>query len=261
MDAQTLHGVTATMAAGTMAIVFAAAVLRGLTGFGFSLAAVPMLGMLMQPAQAVPVAMCIVAAGGIFGARRAMTASHWPSIRRIAFAAAAGTPAGVYLLKHISPEAARVAIALFTLAAVFGILRAGENRRPFGPARAIVYGLIAGLFNGLASMSGPPVVAFFMSSSLSREAVRASMLIVFQITVFAGLASALALGLVTRDTAVLAALSLPGFWIGNLAGARLFERGSEQTYRRIAIACLIAMAAGSAGPALASLLRSLAATP
>ena len=32
MDAQTLHGVTATMAAGTMAIVFAAAVLRGLTG-------------------------------------------------------------------------------------------------------------------------------------------------------------------------------------------------------------------------------------
>ena len=252
-------GATTAMAAGTMAIVFAAAVLRGLTGFGFALAAVPMLGILMPPAQAVPVAMCIVAVGGIFGARRAMTACHWPSIMRIAIAAALGTPAGAFLLKHVSPETARIAIACFSVAAVFGIARAGETRAPFGPVRAALYGLAAGLFNGLASMPGPPVVAYFMSSALSREAIRASMLIVFQITVFAGLTSALALGLVTRDTLMLAAISLPGFWIGNWAGAKLFALGSEQAYRRIALACLIAMAIGSAAPALFSLLRT--ATP
>lgn len=249
-------GMTATLAAGTVAIVFAAAVLRGLTGFGFALASVPMLGLLMPPAQAVPISMCIVAAGGVFGARRAMTACDWPSIRRIAIAAALGTPAGVFLLKHIPAEAARIAIALFTLAAVFGIARAGEARKPFGQARAIVYGLVAGLFNGLASMPGPPVVAYFMSSSLSREAIRASMLIVFQITVFTGLASALALGLVTRETVVLAALSLPGFWLGNWAGARMFEAGSDQGYRRIALACLVAMAFASAIPAITSILHA-----
>lgn len=250
-----MQGVTTALAAGTVAIVFAAAVLRGLTGFGFALAAVPMLGFLMPPAQAVPVSMCIVAAGGVFGARRAMGACDWPSIRRIAFAAAAGTPAGAYLLKHIPPEAARVAIALFTVAAVFGIARSRARGAQFGMLRASAYGLVAGLFNGLASMPGPPVVAYFMSSSLSREAIRASMLIVFQITVFAGLASALALGLVTRETVVLAAVSLPGFWLGNWFGARLFELGSDQTYRRIALACLVAMALASAGPALVSLLK------
>lgn len=253
-----MQGMTTAMAAGAMAIVFAAAVLRGLTGFGFALAAVPMLGILMPPAQAVPLSMCIVAAGGVFGARRAMTACHWPSILRIALAAAAGTPAGAFLLKHISPEAARIAIAFFTLAAVIGVARAGAADAPFGAARAFVYGLVAGLFNGLASMPGPPVVAYFMSSSLSREAIRASMLIVFQITVFAGLASAIAFGLVTRDTLFLAAISLPGFWIGNWAGARLFALGSEQTYRRVALVCLIAMAIGSAAPALASLMRASA---
>ncbi len=250
-------GMNAALAAGTVAIVFAAAVLRGLTGFGFALAAVPMLGLLMPPAQAVPVSMCIVAVGGVFGAQRAMGACDWPSIRRIALAAVVGTPAGVYLLKHIPPEAARIAIALFTLAAVFGVARAGRNGgRPFGPARALVYGLVAGLFNGLASMPGPPVVAYFMSSALSREAIRASMLIVFQITVFTGLASALALGLVTRDTIMLAALSLPGFWIGNWAGARLFAAGTDQGYRRIALACLVAMALASAAPAISGLLRA-----
>ena len=169
-----MQDVTASVAAGTMAIVFAAAVLRGLTGFGFALAAVPMLGFLMQPAKAVPVSMCIVAAGGIFGARRAVTACHWPSIRRIAIAAAVATPAGAYLLKQISPEAARIAIACFTLAAVVGISRSVGGGVPFGPIRATAYGLTAGLFNGLASMPGPPVVAYFMSTSLSREAIRAS---------------------------------------------------------------------------------------
>lgn len=256
-----MHGVTPAIAAGTVLIVFAASVLRGLTGFGFSLAAVPMLAVLMPPAQAVPVAICIVAVGGIFGARRAMTACHWPSIRQIAFAAAAATPAGVFLLKHIPSEAARMAIALFTIAAVVGITRAGAGGKPFGKMRAVAYGLVAGLFNGLASMPGPPVVAYFMSSSLSREAIRASMLIVFQITVFTGLASTVALGLVTRDTLVLAALSLPGFWIGNWAGARLFEFGSEHAYRRIAILCLIAMAFVSAAPAVASIIRRIVATP
>ncbi len=254
-----MQGLTIAMAVGVATFVFAAAVLRGLTGFGFALAAVPMLGILMPPAQAVPVTMCIVAAGGVFGARRAMTACHWPSIRRIAFAAAAATPAGVFLLKHIPAEAARVAIALFTTAAVFSIARAGATGKPFGPMRAVVYGLVAGLFNGLASMPGPPVVTYFMSSSLSHEAIRASMLVVFQITVFTGLASAIALGLVTRDILMLAVLSLPGFWIGNWVGARLFELGSEQAYRRIAILCLIAMAIGSAAPALASLLKGMSA--
>lgn len=253
-----MQGVSTAMAGGTMAIVFAAAVLRGLTGFGFALAAVPMLGVLMPPAQAVPVSMCIVAVGGLFGARRAMTACHWPSILRIALAAAAGTPAGAFLLKHISPEAARIVIALFTIAAVFGVARAGAAGSPFGPVRALLYGLVGGLFNGLASMPGPPVVAYFMSSSLSSEAIRASLLIVFQITVVAGLSSAVAFGLVTRDTLLLAAISLPGFWIGNWAGTRLFALGSEQAYRRLALACLIATAIVSAAPALASLVRAAA---
>ncbi|MCB1534085.1 MAG: sulfite exporter TauE/SafE family protein [Rhodoblastus sp.] len=249
-------GMTTTLALGTVAIVFAAATLRGLTGFGFALAAVPMLGLLMPPAQAVPVSMCIVAVGGVVGARQAMTACHWPSIRRIGVAAVVGTPAGVFLLKHIPAEAARIAIALFTLAAVLGIARAGEGAKPFGAARAIVYGLVAGVFNGLAAMSGPPIVAYFMSSALSREAIRASMLVIFQIVVFTGLASALALGLVTHDTVMLAGLSLPAFWIGNWVGARLFAMGSEQGYRRIAIACLVAMALASAAPAVSSLLHA-----
>lgn len=254
-------GMTATLAFGTVAIVFAAATLRGLTGFGFALAAVPMLGLLMPPAQAVPVSMCIVAIGGAFGARKAMTACHWLSIRRIAVAAVLGTPAGVYLLKHIPAEAARIAIALFTLAAVFGVARAGEDGKPFSALRAILYGAVAGLFNGLAAMPGPPVVAYFMSSALSREAIRASMLVVFQITVYTGLASAAALGLVKRETIVLAALSLPGFWLGNWVGARMFAAGSDQGYRRIALACLVAMALASAAPAISSIARSMSGAP
>lgn len=246
---------TAALLAQTIAIVLFAAILRGLTGFGFALAAVPLLGFAMPPSQAVPISICIVAAGGIAGARRAATACHWPSVRGIGIAAAIGTPLGALALKHMSAEAARIIIAAFTTAAVVSLARGAPASATPGRARMVVHGFLAGLFNGLAAMPGPPIVAYFMSTTLSAEAIRASLLVVFQITVWVAAASAAALGLITRQTLILAAAALPAFLIGNLIGARLFELGSEKTYRRIALACLVAMAIGSAVPAVRELLR------
>ena len=51
--------------------VFAASVLRGFTGFGFGLAAVPLLSLVLPPAQVVPfvvVLQVVVGTGGLRGA-------------------------------------------------------------------------------------------------------------------------------------------------------------------------------------------------
>lgn len=178
-----MQGVSTAMAGGTMAIVFAAAVLRP---DRLRLRARSRAHARRHHAARAGRSRLHVHRGGRRRLRSAPRDDHVPLALPVALAASAVTPAGAFLSKHISPEAARVAIALFTIAAVFGVARAGAAGAPFGPVRALAYGVVAGLFNGLASMPGPPVVAYFMSSSLSREAIRASMLIVFQITVCVG---------------------------------------------------------------------------
>lgn len=237
----------------TMAIVFVAAALRGLTGFGFALAAVPLLGLAMEPAQAVPISLLVVAAGGLPGAVRAAGACEWRSLRGLMIGAVVGSPVGAYLLTHIQANSARLAIACFTIAAVVHLSRATPAPVVHTVARDIAYGGVAGVFNGLAAMPGPPIVAYFMAAPMSREAIRASLLVFFQFTAIVGVVSAGALGLMTRDALALALASLPSFWLGNKLGARAFTMSTDSSYRRIALACLVAMAFASAVPALRAL--------
>jgi uncharacterized protein len=244
---------SAALLAQTLLIVFASAALRGLTGFGFALASVPLLGLVMEPARAVPLSLTIVAVGGVFGMRRALPSCDWPSLRGLAIGALVGSPIGALVLKHISPDMARIAIALFIVAALIALQRRHSTPAPTGWFRAIQHGLLAGLFNGLAAMPGPPIVAFYMGTKLSSEAIRASLLVIFQFTSWIGVLGAVAFGLVGADTLALAIPALPVFWIGNRIGAWLFTLGSDAAYRRIALACLAAMALGSAIPAVRAL--------
>ncbi len=241
----------------TLLVVFCAATLRGLTGFGFALAAVPLLGFVMEPVRAVPLAMAVAAFGGLAGLHGATRACDWPSLRWLALAAAIGTPLGALVLKSISADLARLAIAAFTLSAVVGIVRraGAATAAAQGRARDLVFGFLAGLFNGLAAMPGPPIVAYYMSAPLGHAQIRASLLVFFQFTGFFGVAGAIALGLLDRPTGVLVALSVPAFWLGNGLGARLFALGSEASYRALALGCLILTALASAVPAVAGLWR------
>lgn len=50
--------------------VFAAALLRGFTGFGFGLAAVPLLSVTLPPAQVVPLVATLQVVIGLGGLRR-----------------------------------------------------------------------------------------------------------------------------------------------------------------------------------------------
>ena len=87
----------------SIAAVFAAAILRGFTGFGFALAAVPLLGLFMSPTQAVPVAIGLQLMGSLIDFRHATKSCHWPSLRWMMLGAALGSPIGALVLSHSLP--------------------------------------------------------------------------------------------------------------------------------------------------------------
>src|SRR4051794_30057521 len=140
--------------------VFLGGVLRGFTGFGFAIAATPLLSLVLAPAQAVVMVMLLGLGIGLTDVRTAVTRSSWTSVVPLAVGMAAATPLGVLALTLLSAAHARLAIALVLVAATAILMSGFRFRRLPGPVPATVLGALSGLFNGLAAMPGPPVIAY-----------------------------------------------------------------------------------------------------
>ncbi|WP_264055537.1 sulfite exporter TauE/SafE family protein [Rhodopseudomonas palustris] len=240
--------------AGVLGAVLAAALLRGFTGFGFALAAVPLMGMFMAPAKAVPVAVLLQLLGGLNDLRRNHRDAHWASLRWLIVGAVIGSPLGALALSVAPAPVARIVIATITAAAVVVLGRGfAIEAIPSRPVTTGV-GMLCGLFNGLAAMPSPPAIVYYMSGPFPAVVVRASLLVFFLATSIAGFTSIALVGLATVNVLWLAAMALPVMMLGTWIGEQGFRRGSERLHRHVSIASLGGVALLSAAKGISELM-------
>src|SRR5215469_10626612 len=75
--------------------VFAAALLRGFTGFGFGLAAVPLLSLALPPAKVVPFVVVLQVIVGSAGLRSAWRLCDWRAVGGLSPGLVIGIPLGI----------------------------------------------------------------------------------------------------------------------------------------------------------------------
>jgi uncharacterized membrane protein YfcA len=228
-------------AAGAFATAVFAGILRGFTGFGFALAAVPALTLVATPVEVVPCVMVLQVVAGAQLLGRTWQHVDWGAVRPLLVAALVATPLGTIALDGIPADPMRAAIGLIVLGAV-PVLAAGTRlEREPALATRLGIGVLSGLLNGSTAMAGPPVILYFLATQRSAASRRASMLTYFFVLSVAGAVSVAAAGLVTWRTLVLAAVMFPALTIGNALGDRLFARARGEVYRRVAMAVLLGL--------------------
>lgn len=236
----------------TLFVLFAvsfAAVLRGIAGFGFALAAVPVLSLVLPPVEAVTLAVLLQLAIGVQDLWQLRGHAHRPSLLRLSLGALAGTPLGIWALTALDPDAARVAIAALVLAGLVALLRYRPRRaRPHG-GLALVAGLAAGAFSGLAAMPGPPAVVYYLGAGTSPAQTRASLLLFFFVTALIAAPGLWLAGAIDRGALGLTLAALVPMALGSWAGGAIFARLDAAQYRRVAIfvMALSALLAGARG--------------
>jgi uncharacterized protein len=218
--------------------VFAAALLRGFTGFGFGLAAVPLLSLALPPAKVVPFVVVLQVIVGASGLRQAWRICDWSAIRGLIPGLVLGLPIGLVVLTVFRANPVRLAIGCVILASVALLWRG--FRLPPTPSRMLTFaiGLVAGVMSGLASMGGPPIVAYLLALSHDAAVMRASTIVYFMISALLSLFLMSLNSMIDREILSWSVASVPVLMAGTYAGNWAFLRSRPHHHRLTALVLL-----------------------
>ena len=224
-------------------IIFLAAIVRGYSGFGFSLLSITALSLLYPPAQVVPSIFMLEVAASLHLLPSIWRDIHWKSLAPLTLGCLIATPLGVWLLANISPEPMQIALSIFVLFATYLLWRGFALKSMPGQIASTAVGAASGLANGAFGIGGPPVILFYFSSPAGNIAGRASIIVFFLATDLIGLANQTVHGLITRETIINAVAYLPALIAGVWLGARSFKGADPETFRKYVLLILAGLAA------------------
>ena len=229
---------------------------QGLTGFGFSVVAVPLLLLVFEPQTVV--VLCLILSLTLTltvlptAPGRADLRAHAPLFA----ASLVGAVAGALLLPHLSGPLLRPLLGFVAfaggVAVVFG--------RQFAPIKneklALgITGLVSGLMNGLASLSGPPVAMLALRQRWEATRARKTMLAYSLFVNLAALVALSAAHLVTLPRLKMAALLLPAVLVGRMMGVTGSKRLPATAYRAVTIALVLFCGIATMGQGVAASLH------
>jgi uncharacterized membrane protein YfcA len=218
--------------------VFAAAVLRGFTGFGFGLASVPLLSLALPPKQVVPLVVTLQFMVGAVGLRDAVKTCDWRAVGALTPGLVMGIPLGLTILTVLAPNPVRIVIGIIILLSVVMIQRGA--RLPPNPSWQVSggVGFLSGIISGLASVGGPPIVVYLLAIGHTAARMRATTIVYFMLSAFVSLVPMIWRGLITRDILIWAVTAIPALLIGTRVGTFAFHRARPIHHRMTALVTL-----------------------
>ena len=230
--------------------VFGGGIVRGYSGFGFSLLAITSLSLFLPPAQVVPSIFMMEVAASLRLLPSVWRDVHWHSILWLAVGCFIATPMGVWALANVPAEPLTLAMAAFVMAAAILMARGFVMHKMPGKLATFAAGAASGLCNGGFGIGGPPVVLFFLSSPAGVAVGRASIIAFFVYTDLMALAWQGWNGLLSWDALWHAAIFLPPLFAGIWVGHRSFKGADPAVFRRWVLRLLMLLAVLTGGQAL-----------
>lgn len=232
------------------AALFAAALVQGVTGFGFFIVAAPVLTLYLEPTLFVPVMLLhsflLNAAILVRGYRRINLRRIWVLV----MVGAAFTPVGAALLIGLDETVIRVMVGVVVGVTAVGMLLGVQRTASRELLASVPVGAVSGVLGGAAGLSGAPVVLFFTNQSVEPQESRASIVFYFQVLNLVALPSFAVGGILTSDVFTLSLQLLPGTLAGVGAGIWLASRVPVVLFRRISLSIVVLAGMGAIASAL-----------
>lgn len=237
-----------------VAVVFAAGIVRGFSGFGSGMIIGPSTAAFFGPQMAlvmITVLDTVPTLALVWGARKNV---NWREVIPVVFGYAALAPLGVWLLKTGDATALRwfISVSIFIAVAILwsGWKYNGTRTKPV----SFSFGGLSGFMGAAAALPGPAVLVYWLAGAAKAVTVRANMIYYLFITDFIIIIGYVLGDIYTLEGILRGAISVPAYFLGILIGSWFFAGASEALYRRVAFVMILTAAVTSL-PLLDSVLR------
>ena len=227
--------------------VFAASALQSATGIGFGVIAGPILLIVLNDGSAIQISIVLNLLIATLLAPSLRHDADRQLLKKLLIGLLVGSPIGFLIFLNLDVAWLKTFAGLaviFTLLATVRSYQVAPQRvdKSPGDTERISIGVVAGVLGASLAMPGPIPAAWMSVKGFSREAVRATILLMFVFAYAVALALQFAASGVGADTWQLCAMLAPSTIVGILAGRVLGHRISERTFRWTLVIILVATA-------------------
>jgi hypothetical protein len=217
-------------------IVLAAAFLQGLTGFGFGLIALPLLGFFLSIKTSVPLMVLLALVISLYLTVRLRKCINLKCTFTLLAASVVGVPFGVYALKQIPSDGLSILVGIIMTVFTSHQLLTRPEPRQLGRSTAVFAGFFSGLLGGSLGVGGPPVIIYAALQPWTKDEAKATLACFFALSGLVIIVSQALSGMITDEVLHLYALSLPALLTGIFLGTKAYKHLSDKGYRTLALA-------------------------
>lgn len=224
--------------------VFMGAILRAFTGFGFAIAALPVLSHLFSPSTNVFLMAALTLTVSLLTIRTYWHHTVLSSLMVMILLSAIGTATGLYILLLVPVDIFRIAIGITVMASCLLLLRYKPTKhRSHGGTKSAIAGFFSGLMNGAIAIPGPPVIIYALAVFPEPVKSRAFLMVFFIFSAVFVIGGVAYEGLIRDQELTIYLLALPAMVLGDKAGFWLFDKYGNAAYRKVAIGALFVIGA------------------
>lgn len=228
----------------TGAVVFVAYIVRGISGFGTSLVAIPLLVFIMPMHTAVPMMTLIGLSVTVILGIRDREHVRWDEMRHLLPPTLIGVFGGIYLFTALDPGFMQrllggfiAAYAVYMVATQFFSTPMRQCSRRWGWPAAFGSAFVDSMFGG---GGGPLVVIYMHRRGYAPVTFRATLAVLWLVELVVRVIGYSVSGFYNRAVLVAVALLLPVMWLGNRAGEAISRSMSQRTFSRLIAVVLFA---------------------
>jgi len=223
-------------------IIFMAYTVKGLSGFGCGLIAIPLLAFMFPLTFIVPVLALLSYGGTVTQSLQLRKQVAWRDMLPIIPFSLLGVSIAVFLLLNVEAESLVLALGIFVL--VYSVYSLSSYSVHTGSRKwAILAGLGGGTVGALFGTGGPFYVVYLKMRQLDKTQFRATIAMIFLIDGGARIFSYTVNGLFTSQVLWLVLTLVPVLFAGMFVGHRLHVKINQQRFNYVI--SLLLMVSGS----------------
>ncbi len=231
-------------------IVAVATVVQGVSGFGFSLVAMPLLATLLGVEAALVIQTTLGIASNGATALRSRGDVLLGTVGRILASVVLGMPVGWLILSRVGGRGLKLLVGVIVALLALALARRVQIKAT-GPAVDYASGFVSGVLSTSTGTAGPPLVIGLSGRGLPAANQRATLSTCFSATSAIVFTALLLSGRVDQSDLVAVATSLPVLLLASTTGHRIFDRLQQHHYEHVVVVLLFASSAIAIGSALA----------